>query len=62
MNIDKNRGIESERKELLDRMEEFLSPELKRLIDISYRLSKKEPESVEVITSSFNSDLNRSNA
>ena len=62
MNIDKNKDIESERKELLDRMEEFLSPELKKLIEISYRLSKKEPENFEVITSNFTSDLNRLNA
>ena len=34
--------LEEQRKELLDRMNQYLSDDLKKAIDVSFKLSKKE--------------------
>ena len=56
------RDLESERGKLLAEMERQLSPDLKKLIDLSYKLSKKEPESIKVTTSNSTSISNFSDA
>lgn len=58
----KNKGIEIQLEELLTKMEEHLTPELKRLIDLSYKLSKKEPDNIKVNTSNSTSASNHLNA
>lgn len=61
MSADQNRrSLESEREELLAKMQKHLTPDLKRLIDFSYEQSKKEPEKIEVITSNSTSSSNHS--
>ncbi len=60
-----HRDIETDLEELIAKMEEYLSPDRKRLIDLAYKLSRREPEHVEVITSNSTSSIpnpNQTNA
>jgi len=57
----KNKKIESQLEQLLTKMEKYLTPDLKRLIDLSYDLSKRKTQNIEVTTSSSTSVSNRSN-
>lgn len=54
----KRKNIESQLEQLLTKMEKYLSPDLKSLID----LSKRKTQNVEVTTSSSTSVSNRFNA
>ncbi len=55
----KNKNIEFQLEELLAKMEKYLSPNLKSLIDLSYNLSKRKVENIEVTTSDSTSVSNR---
>lgn len=62
MSTDKeNKGTELQFGELLAKMDEHLTPDLIRLIDLSYKLPKKESENIKVITSDSTSAYNQFN-
>lgn len=58
----KRKNIEFQLEQLLTKMEKYLSPDLKSLIDLSYNLSKRKTENIEVTTSGSTSVSNHFNA